>query len=208
VPADTSIRSLLIVVSAPSGAGKTTLCQQLLAARPDMIRAVTCTTRDPRPGEQNGVDYHFLDPASFLARERAGDFLEHATVHGNRYGTLRSEVLDKLRQGRDVLLNIDVQGAATVRRRAQEDAGLKQALVSIFMMPPSLAALEKRLRNRGTDADETIEKRLAAAREEMAHWKDFDYLLVSDSIAEDLRRALAIVESEKLRAARVKPPLM
>ena len=200
--------ALLIVVSAPSGAGKTTLCQQLLAARPGLTRAVTCTTRSPRPGEQDGVDYYFLDPASFASRLRRGDFLEHATVHENQYGTLKAEVLDKLRQGRDVLLNIDVQGAASVRQRAREDAGLKSALVSIFLMPPSFAVLEERLRKRGTDAPDTIEKRLAAARREMAEWKDFDFLLVSDSIAEDLRRALAIVEAEKLRASRTKPPAL
>src|SRR5437879_11067691 len=113
--------SLLIVLSAPSGGGKTTLCQQLLAARPDMKRAVTCTTRSPRPGEQEGVDYYFLDAATFLKRVQAGDFLEHATVYGNSYGTLRSEVLGKLRQGRDVVLNVDVQGAAAIRDKALAD---------------------------------------------------------------------------------------
>ena len=101
---------LLIVLSAPSGGGKTTLCQQLLAARPDMRRAITCTTRAPRPGEEEGVDYYFLDATTFLKRVQAGNFLEHATVHGNSYGTLKSEVVEKLRQGTDVLLNVDVQG--------------------------------------------------------------------------------------------------
>src|SRR5580765_8550911 len=109
---------LLVLISAPSGGGKTTLCQQLLAARPQMTRAVTCTTRPLRPGEQDGVDYYFLDATSFLKRVQAGNFLEHATVHGNSYGVLKAEVLGKLRQGNDVLLNVDVQGAATIRDRA------------------------------------------------------------------------------------------
>ena len=117
---------LLVLISAPSGGGKTTLCQQLLAARPQMTRAVTCTTRDPRTGEQDGIDYYFLDAASFLKRVQAGNFLEHATVYGNSYGILKAEVLGKLRQGKDVLLNVDVQGAATIREKAQEDAELKR----------------------------------------------------------------------------------
>ena len=197
---------LLIVISAPSGGGKTTLCQQLLAARPDMARAVTCTTRAPRPGEQDGVDYYVLDAASFLKRLQAGNFLEHATVFGNSYGTLNSEVLGKLRQGRDVLLNIDVQGAATIRERAREDAELKRALVTVFLTPPSVAILETRLRKRATDAEAVIQKRLSVARQELAQWKNFDYLLLSDSIGEDLRRMLAIVEAEKMRTSRAQAP--
>src|SRR5882672_11005693 len=144
---------LLVLISAPSGGGKTTLCQQLLAARRHMTRAVTCTTRPPRKGEQDGVDYFFLDADSFLKRVQAGNFLEHATVYGNSYGTLKGEVLGKLRQGKDVLLNVDVQGAATIRQRAEEDPELKRALVSVFLTPPSLAILEDRLRKRGTDPE-------------------------------------------------------
>jgi len=197
---------LLIIISAPSGGGKTTLCEQLLAARPDMTRAITCTTRPPRAGEQDGVDYYFLDAASFLKRLQAGNFLEHATVFGNSYGTLKSEVLGKLRQGRDVLLNIDVQGAATIRERAREDAELKRALVTVFLTPPTLVVLEARLRKRGTDPEPVIQKRLGVARQEIAQWKNFDYLLLSDSIHEDLRRMLAIVEAEKLRSARGQAP--
>src|ERR1043165_1801319 len=112
--------TLLLVISAPSGGGKTTLCHHLLAANPNTVRAVTCTTRSPRDGERDGVDYYFLDAADFLKRVQAGNFLEHATVYGNSYGTLKSEVLTKLRQGKDVLLVIDVQGAATIRDRAEE----------------------------------------------------------------------------------------
>ena len=197
---------LLILLSAPSGGGKTTLCQQLLRARPDISRAITCTTRAPRAGEKDGVDYYFLDAGSFLKRVQAGNFLEHATVYGNSYGTLKSEVLGKLRQGKDVLLIVDVQGAAAIRERAAEDPELRRALVSVFLTPSSLRILEQRLTRRGTDAPPAIQKRLSVARQEIMQWKNFDYLLVSDSIKEDLRRILAIVQAEKMRSGRVVPP--
>jgi guanylate kinase len=197
---------LLVLISAPSGGGKTTLCQQLLAARPQMTRAVTCTTRPPRKGELDGVDYYFLDAESFLKRVQAGNFLEHATVYGNSYGTLKAEVLGKLRQGSDVLLNVDVQGAAAIREKAQEDEELKRALVSVFLTPPSMEVLEGRLRRRATDAEPVIQKRLSVARQEIGQWKNFEYLLLSSSIQEDLRRMLAIVESEKMRSSRAQAP--
>jgi len=197
---------LLVLISAPSGGGKTTLCQQLLAARRQMTRAVTCTTRPPRKGEQDGVDYFFLDADSFLKRVQAGNFLEHATVYGNSYGTLKGEVLGKLRQGKDVLLNVDVQGAATIRQRAEEDPELKRALVSVFLTPPSLEVLEERLKKRGTDSAAVIQKRLGVARQEIAQWKNFDYLLISSTISEDLRRMQAIIEAEKMRPARGQAP--
>jgi guanylate kinase len=205
-PLTSDIRPLLILISAPSGGGKTTLCQQLLAARPEMTRAITCTTRPPRPGEKDGVDYHFLDAAEFERRVQAGDFIEHATVFGRSYGTLRSELLDKLRAGRDVLLNVDVQGAATIRARAQAEPELKRALVTVFLTPQSVAVLEERLKKRNTDGPEEIQKRLGIARQEIAQWKNFDYLLVSLSVQEDLRRMLAIVEAEKMRVARSTAP--
>jgi guanylate kinase len=196
----------LVLISAPSGGGKTTICHQLLAARPQMTRAVTCTTRLPRKGEQDGVDYYFLDASSFLKRVQAGHFLEHATVYGNSYGTLKSEVVGKLRQGKDVLLNVDVQGAATIRAAAVEEAELKRALVTIFLTPPSLTVLEERLRRRGTESTAAIQKRLSVARQEIAQWKNFDYLLVSTTIKEDLRRIEAIVSAEQMRVGRAQPP--
>jgi guanylate kinase len=197
---------LLILISAPSGGGKTTLCQQLLAARRDMTRAITCTTRPPRPGEKDGVDYHFCDAAEFKRRVQAGEFIEHATVFGRSYGTLRSELLDKLRAGRDVLLNVDVQGAATIRDRAQAGPELRRALVTVFLTPPSVTVLAERLSKRNTEAAEEIQKRLALARQEIAQWTHFDYLLISSTVPEDLRRMLAIVEAEKMRAARAAAP--
>jgi len=197
---------MLVVISAPSGAGKTTLCEQTLAARPNMTRAITCTTRDPREGEKDGVDYYFLDAGDFLKRVQAGNFLEHATVYGNSYGTLKSEVLGKLRSGKDVLLNVDVQGAAAIRAHAEEDPELKTALVTVFLTPPSMSILEVRLKKRGQDSPQIIAKRLSVAKQEIVQWKNFDYLIVSSSIAEDVRRLQAILDAEQMRQGRAQLP--
>lgn len=197
---------MLVVISAPSGTGKTTLCEQTLAARPNMSRAITCTTRDPRAGEKDGVDYYFLDAGDFLKRVQAGNFLEHATVYGNSYGTLKSEVVSKLRAGKDVLLNVDVQGAAAIRAHAAEDAELRNALVTVFLTPPSIDILETRLKKRGQDSPQTITKRLGVAKQEISQWKNFDYLIVSSSIAEDVRRLQAILDAEQMKHGRAQLP--
>ena len=201
-----SAAPLLILISAPSGGGKTTLCEQLLKARPEMTRAITCTTREPRKGEKDGVDYHFFSATEFLKRLQAGNFLEHATVYGNSYGILKSELLAKLRQNQDVLLNVDVQGAATIREQAETEPELRRALVTVFLTPRSLAVLEERLKKRGADAEAVIQKRLAVARQEVAQWKNFDYLLESTTKAEDLRRMQEIISAEKMRTARSSAP--
>lgn len=198
--------NLLVVISAPSGTGKTTLCKHLLEANPRMTRAITCTTRSPRDGEKDGIDYYFLDADSFLRRVQAEEFLEHATVHGHSYGTLKSEVFEKLESGKDVLLNVDVQGEAVICEQAANDEELKHALVTIFFAPPSLAELERRLRSRGLDSREIIESRLSIARHEISQWKNFDYLLISDSMEEDLRRSRVILEAERLRKKRSRLP--
>jgi guanylate kinase len=198
--------ALLLVVSAPSGAGKTTLCDQVLAHSPGVTRAVTCTTRAPRGTERDGVDYYFLDPATFHRRVEAGEFLEHATVHGRSYGVLKAEVVGRLRQGCDVLLNVDVQGAASVRAAAQADAELRAALLTVFLAPASLAVLEERLRKRGTDSEEEMHRRLEVARQELARWPEFDYVIVSASMAEDYRRMAVILEAERLRTCRARLP--
>jgi guanylate kinase len=204
--ANLNLNPLLVVISAPSGGGKTTLCQRLLTVRPNMTRAITCTTREPRPGEKDGVDYYFLDAGTFLKRVQAGNFLEHATVHGNSYGTLKSEVVGKLRQGLDVILNVDVQGAATIREAASDDSELARALVTVFLAPPSLKVLEERLLKRGGDSLSSIQKRLSVARHEIAQWKHFDYLIISDAIPEDQRRMEAILDAEKMRHCRALVP--
>jgi guanylate kinase len=203
-PAPSGSMPMLIVLSAPSGGGKTTLCQQLLTRHPEMARAITCTTRSPRAGEVDGSDYFFIDSVEFARRVQAGDFLEHARVHDHSYGTPKTEVLEKLRQGLDVLLNIDVQGAATVCSRAAADADLRGALVTVFLTPPTVAELEARLRRRGTDAPAELDRRLSVAREEIAQWRHFQYLLISTSIAEDVRRMEAIIEAERMRQSRSK----
>jgi guanylate kinase len=196
---------LLIVVSAPSGGGKTTLCEQLIKTRPNVTRAITCTTRAPRPGEKDGEDYYFLDAGTFLKRVQAGNFLEHATVYGNSYGTLKAEVLGKLRQGRDVVLNVDVQGTAAIREHAEGDPEVKRALVTVFLTPPTLTILEERLRKRGMDSPAAIQKRLSVAKQEIAQWRHFDYLIISTTISEDLRRMQAILDAEQMRQSRVRP---
>jgi len=200
--------ALLVVITAPSGGGKTTLCQGLLAARPNLYRAITCTTRPPRGSEKDGVDYYFMDAGAFLKRVQAGNFIEHATVYGNSYGTLKSELVTKLRQGIDVLLTVDVQGAATIRAHAEQDPELRSALVTVFVTPCSLAVLEQRLKSRGQDSPVEIQKRLSVARQEIAQWKHFDYLIISDSREEDLRRMGAILDAEKLRQGRAQPPVI
>jgi len=198
--------ALLVILSGPSGGGKTTLCQNALAAEERLKRAVTCTTRKPRPGERDGVDYHFLDEPEFERRVQAEAFLEHAPVHGGRYGTLKREVTDLLAAGRDVLLNIDVQGAGTVRLRAAEDQVLGRALMTVFLAPPSADALDERLRGRGTEDEASLARRLSAARGEVDRWIEFDYLLVSGNMDEDVRRLRLVMEAERMRTFRCEPP--
>jgi guanylate kinase len=197
---------LLVLISAPSGAGKTTVCQQLLARHPELTRAVTCTTRAPREGERDGIDYYFLNEATFERRVQAGEFLEHASVYAHRYGTLRTEVLDRLRRRRDVLLSVDVQGVAAIQAAAAVDPVLNRALVTVFLAPLTLAELETRLRRRGTENEVVLQRRLGAAQRELACWRGFDYLVISASMAEDLRRLEVVLEAERMRQQRILAP--
>jgi guanylate kinase len=200
------LRGLLVVISAPSGGGKTTLCHNLLAADDRLTRALTCTTRAPRPGEAEGSDYLFLAQDEFERRVAAGEFLEHAVVHGRRYGTLRREVIERLGAGRDVLLAIDVQGAGVLREETRRDADLAGVLVTVFYVPGSPEILESRLRGRGTEDQETARRRLASARGEVARWSEFDYLVVSGSMAEDVARLREILAAERMRTHRQAAP--
>ena len=195
-------RPVLFLISAPSGGGKTTVCNALLAANPGLSRVITCTTRPPRPGEVNGVDYHFYTQEEFDRRVSAGEFLEHASVYERRYGTRKASVLDLFHEGKDVLLNIDVQGASSVRGVAAREAELAAALVTVFLTPPTRAELERRLRGRGSDSNEVIARRMAEAQVEVARWHEFDYLVVSGTQAQDAARMQAILDAERIRSVR------
>jgi guanylate kinase len=196
---------LIIVVSAPSGGGKSTLCQRLLNWSSNAVYSVSCTTRPPRGGEQDGRDYFFLSIDEFKKKIAAGEFLEYAQYNGNYYGTPRQFVEEQLAAGRDVLLDIEVQGAAQVVKRVRGTRGFAypDALVTIFLLPPSLELLETRLRRRGTDSEEMIRQRLVLAQQEMAHWHEYDYVIVTGHLDDDFERGKAIVIAEKCRATRV-----
>jgi guanylate kinase len=167
--------------------------------------SVSCTTRVPREGEVNGRDYHFVSIPEFRERIARSDFLEYAEVHGNYYGTLKSEVRTRLEAGGDVLLDIDVQGAAQIREAAQEDQFWANATRSIFIGPPSLDLLQQRLRGRGTDDEQVVERRLLNARAEMRHWRHYDYLLINDDLDASMARLTAIVTAIRQRSAAVIP---
>ncbi|MBA4719528.1 guanylate kinase [Alloalcanivorax xenomutans] len=185
----------LYIVSAPSGAGKTSLVAALVEKLPRLRISISHTTRDRRDGETDGVNYHFIKRESFVRLVEQGRFLEHAEVFGNLYGTSADWVSDTLRNGEDVILEIDWQGAAQVRRQMPE-------AVSIFILPPCLKTLEQRLRSRASDDDEVIRKRLAGAREEMSHYGEFDYLVVNDNFERALHELAAIVEARRLTTHR------
>ena len=184
----------LFIITAASGAGKTSLVRALLAADKQIKLSISYTTRQPRPGEVNGEHYHFVDDATFLAMLGEGDFLESAHVHGARYGTSQTRVKEALASGNDLILEIDWQGAAQVRKLYPE-------AISIFILPPSIAELESRLRGRGQDSEEVILKRLAAARDEMSHVGEFDYVTINDIFEESLQDLAAIFRAERLKCA-------
>jgi guanylate kinase len=193
-------QGILFVISAPSGTGKTTLCENLRAT-PDFIYSVSCTTRSPRPGEVDGVDYHFLQREDFLRRIDRGEMLEYALVHDNYYGTLNATVKNALAHGTDVLLDIDVQGAATIRKT--DDAMVRDSLVDVFIMPPTIEELEKRLRKRGTETEEQVQQRLRTGREESTLWRLYKYTILSGSMEEDLTKFRAIMRAERYLSRRL-----
>lgn len=187
---------LLIVVSGPSGSGKTTLCRKA-ADGGEAIFSVSCTTRAPRAGEVNGKDYFFVSESQFQAKITAGELFEHAHVHGRWYGTLKSYVIDNLKRGVDVFLDIDVQGAAQVR--ACDDEILERCHLDIFILPPSVEELRGRLANRGTEDAAAFDLRMTNAIAEMEHWPKYDYTLVSGTREEDEARFRAILTAERMR---------
>jgi guanylate kinase len=193
---DRTRRGLMLVISSPSGAGKTTLSKQLRAAHPQLEMSVSCTTRTPRTGEVDGREYLFIDPERFAEMVRQDAFLEHAEVHENHYGTPGAPVMDALEQGRDILFDIDWQGAMEIAGKAKED------VVRVFILPPTMADLGRRLHARAQDAADVIERRLGRARGEIRYWLEYDYVLVNDDIERAYQELEVIYRAERLKRAR------
>lgn len=191
-------RGILFVVSAPSGAGKSTLMNSLRPGA-DFVYSVSCTTRAPRPGELEGEDYYFVSREEFLHRIEAGDFIEYAEVHGNFYGTRRDVVLKSLEAGVDVLLDLDVQGARTLRT----DPLIHKSLADIFLMPATFEDLRHRLLKRGTETAAQIEVRLSNAADEIESWREYRYTIISGSIEEDMQKFRAIMRAERYLSSRM-----
>ena len=192
-----SRRGLMLVISSPSGAGKTTLTRRLLAEDDEIVMSVSATTREPRPGEEHGKDYFFVSHERFKEMIEGDELLEHAVVFENRYGTPRGPVMDALGRGLDVIFDIDWQGAQ------QLDSSTRAIdLVRIFILPPSVSALEERLKKRGQDTEETIKKRMAQAEAEISHWAEYDYVLVNDDLDETFESLRYIIRSERLHRER------
>ena len=189
-------RGLLIVLSSPSGAGKSTISRMLLASDPEVTISVSATTRPMRPGEVDGADYHFVDDPEFDRMIAANDFVEWAPVFGYRYGTPKAPVKAALRAGRDILFDIDWQGTQ------QLEAAMGEDLVSIFLLPPSMAELERRLHARGTDSDAIIADRMSRAAAEISHWPEYEYVLVNKDTDECLAQVRSIVAAERLKKVR------
>jgi len=188
-------KGLLFIVAAPSGAGKTSMVRALLKNDPSIRLSISYTTRQPRPGEVNGKDYHFVSKDTFLEMAGRGEFLESAEVYGNHYGTSQPWIAGEIAAGRDLLLEIDWQGAAQVKRHFPD-------AVSIFILPPSLTALRNRLNNRGQDTQEVIEKRMAAACDDISHAGEFDYIIVNDDFDHALLDLTAVVKASRLVTSR------
>ena len=195
---DTEIkrRGLMLVLSSPSGAGKTTISRRLLDSDDNLSLSVSATTRPPRPSEAEGKDYFFVSQARFDEMVAGGELLEHALVFGNNYGTPRAPVDAALEQGRDVLFDIDWQGTQQVREAARED------LVSVFILPPSHAELERRLHSRAQDSDEVVQYRMTKATDEMSHWAEYDYIIINDSLEKSVEQVEAILTAERLKRER------
>jgi guanylate kinase len=187
-------QGVLFVVSAPSGAGKTSLCHELMALLPDLRFSVSCTTRPPRPGEVSERDYRFVDEPMFRGMIKEGVFLEWAEVYGKLYGTPRAPIQEWIAQGYDVLLDIDTQGAMQIRRHVPE-------AVSVYILPPSMAVLRRRIEDRKGDSPDEIDKRLKRAKDEVAHYRDYDYVIINDDFKFAVRQLEAIVLAERSRTA-------
>jgi guanylate kinase len=189
-------RGLMLVLSSPSGAGKTTLSRRLLQSDSEIVMSVSATTRPPRSNEIDGQDYFFITPEKFDSMVQAGEFLEHACVFGNKYGTPRAPVMAALAAGQDVLFDIDWQGTQQLKQQARDD------LASVFVVPPSKAELERRLRIRALDSEDVVRERMAKASDELSHWAEYDYLLMNDDIQHAMGKLEEILRVERSRRAR------
>ncbi|MBK1697497.1 guanylate kinase [Rhodovibrio salinarum] len=189
-------RGLMLVLSSPSGAGKTTISRRLLADQDNLKLSISCTTRQQRPSEEEGIDYHFVDEATFQRMIEDGAFLEYAKVFGNYYGTPRQPVEAALARGEDVLFDIDWQGTQQVKERAGDD------LVSVFILPPTKDALEYRLRTRAQDPEDVVRQRMAKASDEMSHYTEYDYIVVNEQVEKSVSRVTSILQAERLRRSR------
>jgi guanylate kinase len=187
----------MLVLSSPSGAGKTSLARALLDADPGIALSVSVTTRKPRPGEQDGKDYNFIDTAKFERMREGGELLEWASVFGNYYGTPRAPIEDAMARGRDVLFDIDWQGTQQLAERMPKD------LVRVFILPPSGAALESRLNSRAQDPPEVVAKRMAQAASEISHWAEYDYVIVNSDLGQSIEGLRAILSAERLKRERL-----
>jgi len=195
-PENIKRRGLMLVLSSPSGAGKTTISRELLAREPELSMSVSATTRPPRPGEVDGRDYYFIDKGEFHDMVASDAFLEHATVFENSYGTPRGPVEAALSEGRDVLFDVDWQGTQQLAGKVRAD------LVTIFILPPSKDELERRLRTRAQDPEDVIQKRMAKAADEMSHYDEYDYIVVNVDVAESVAQVQAILTAERLKKSR------
>lgn len=194
---------MVLILSGPSGSGKSTLLHRALEQTGGFEFSVSCTTRAPRTGERDGTDYHFISKEEFQALLEKDAFAEHAEVHGHLYGTLKSELLDRNRRGIDVLLDIDVQGAAQLRELCGKDPAFARACEFLFVMPPSLKELERRLRGRGSEDAGSLQRRLQNARGEMALWTRYDYVIVNDNLEEALAGFTGLINALRLSTKRI-----
>ena len=192
-----------LIVSGPSGTGKSTLCTRLMASNPELFFSVSCTTRSPRTNEKDGIDYHFLTKEQFLEKKNNDLFIEYAEVHGNYYGTLCSEILDRINQGLNVLLDIDVQGVMQIKEFAKKNELLSKSVEYLFIAPPDMKTLAQRLSNRGTDDENVIALRLQNASRELRMWKEYEYLVINNDLDAALAQMQCFYEAMRLKTKRI-----